>query len=488
MLTTSTRKVNQNTWTDVYRLSCYASYSLGDGLGIRLLNGNSSTVFSQPSSGTTASVSTNLTPNERHSFLEGQMTLQVLSSSCPNGALGGQLTVGYNGYSLLRDNQNNNNIFVGITAYDVNSEELQSIIVHRVNNPTTAGIFVAENDESAAFTYAIPASPVNQRFTYINAREFELYHRQQYNEIFSGNQNGASGSIIPTDAIPEVSFAFTLQSSSGTNNYGIGLFAVYCDGDVEYFIQHNVSDTLFVGVYQRGGNNNNLLFSLDGVRSPVAGTFTLTEQSQVDDMLDGNYEVRVLSASRPQGDISGVVRQQYPYYAFLSGTQLTSPLATASRGIALFDIIRKENAPLQLTYTFTNMVEDATSVDLFFGRIQEDGLFYASLPFQYNFQRYSQGNTQIPINEQIEDGIQSGQTYVVISGYSVPSGEIRGQILPAYEPCVNLTASLLYLDDDDMYSTDFFQYIPAPPPPNSASSLSICSLLLVTVILLVVAA
>lgn len=245
---------------------------------------------------------------------------------------------------------------------------------------------------------------------------------------------------------------------------GGAFFSVLCTREIEYFVYHNLGDSIS-NIYMVN-DDNEFLFSLNGIRSPVMGKQNLNAEL-LGLLLTRNFYL-VLESNSTSAIYRTQVTSEFPLYSYISGSQETPHVSTFSKGLAVFEV---NNDGDSLYYRFFHDLSIDSSISVYRGNFGVDGELLFSLPNIEGF---------ISLSENLKDSLISQELYVRIED---DNESIRGQILLfSLENCY---FDINRDDDDSSYSGYYIssRYF-SPADDSSFLRISFVSILFIALLLL----
>lgn len=238
---------------------------------------------------------------------------------------------------------------------------------------------------------------------------------------------------------------------TSSNNRGAGLFAYHCDTKIlEFVILHNVPDarSAFIGTAAAGQPGINL-FSLGSGASPIYGSVQMNNEEEVL-LYSRNLYTTIVSVEFPQGEIRGQISVEYDWWAYLSGTNVVSPVTTAAVGVATLQLSGQQNR--RLDYSIFHSVEFPLRATINIAREGQNGPLDLVFPTVFSPIR---GDDIVFDDDELEAFVTEG-AYISITSIDNPFlGEVRGQIRRV-DPCkagsdnsLTISASNGNNNDDD---------------------------------------
>jgi len=372
-------------------------------------------------------LSTDDDDTEEAALLSGEWYISVMTDDCPSGIIRGQLTNSFNvwavldGFNEIPPVVSNTNGFA-VSDYNVAQRRLNSFIQY--NTPDVFSVTLnqgSQNDVGIDFyTFNDRSSPIDESYIYIEPREDELYHNQHfYNVLSEDNPLGAiRGQLHVLDATPNINFAVMLRDPSNPNNKNAcGLFSLLCTNELEYMVSHNMDNIVSAAVYDI--NTQDIVFNLNGIRSPIIGKQELSN-SLIASLL--NEDLFIVLESANGQELEAEIRPEFPFYAYLTGSEEVPRVSTLERGCALFDfdIVNGE-----LDYHIFYNTPNAQIVEFRDGNFGEIGQLEEFIPIVN--ENFENGTLVLSAEQQAE--ILSEDWYIEIVTSDTGLGLIRGQIL-----------------------------------------------------------
>ncbi|MGH2543745.1 MAG: CHRD domain-containing protein, partial [Ardenticatenaceae bacterium] len=184
------------------------------------------------------------------------------------------------------------------------------------------------------------------------------------------------------------------------------------------------------------GMNGDVIFTLyDGTglfdpTHPVSGSLTLDE-TQLGDLIDGNYYVNVHTTTNPGGEIRGQLRAYDPstateLNALLTGDAEVPPVSTEALGVARLTPVSPDTLDF---YVAVTDIMSITAAHIHKGLPGENGpvilpLYDGSVPFDPDHP--ISGTLTLTAENKVD--LLTGYYYVNVHTEANPGGEIRGQV------------------------------------------------------------
>lgn len=244
------------------------------------------------------------------------------------------------------------------------------------------------------------------------------------------------------------------QQNTASNNRGAGLFSYHCDTKIlEWVILHNIPDAKggFIGAAPEGAQGITL-FSLGNGISPIYGSVKLNAEEELLLYTKGLYTT-IVSGEYPAGEIRGQIAYDYDWWAYLSGTNVVSPVTTPAVGVATMTLFGEQNR--KLDYSIFHNVEYPLRATLNVAKTGVNGELDLVFPTVFSPIR---GNDIVFDDDELE-AFATDSSYITITSIDYPFvGEIRGQIR-RINPCKTqndneLTVSVSGLVNDNNDSSD----------------------------------
>uniref|UniRef100_A0A7S4I8J6 CHRD domain-containing protein n=1 Tax=Vannella robusta TaxID=1487602 RepID=A0A7S4I8J6_9EUKA len=402
---------------------------------------------------------------EEADFLSGNWYILISSEECPNGAIRGQLTNGLNVYSILSEGNEpvpTNSRSRGIAVADFNTadQRLQSFIQFDTDSAIFVQLLQATDSRDAGdvfYTFPDRTSPVEDLFTYIEPRETELYRKQHYYNVVSNDflLGEIRGQLHVVDPTPDVNYAFLIRDSDDDSPLRAGaLVSLLCNGEIEYFISHSL-DIVDAFVID---DNNDFLFNLNGVRSPIMGKQQLSND-EIEKLLQ--FELTVVLQDTEGRTFTSEIRPEFLFYSYISGAQQVPHVNTFSRGMALFAY---DDSTDQLVYHVFHNINGISDISIGEGDFGVPGPLLLSLP---DIEPPVFG--AVSLSEDFLDIFFEQELFISLSSSESSEGPIRGQIL--FNGVENCFVKL----SDSSQSTYTGYYISSryfPAPDSAASTMS----------------
>jgi len=197
-----------------------------------------------------------------------------------------------------------------------------------------------------------------------------------------------------------------------------------CDTKIlEYVVMHNIPDArgAFIGAAPEG-DFGITLFSLGRGISPIYGSVQLTAEEELLLYSRGLY-VSVVSVEYSSGEIRGQITADFDWYAYISGTNVVSPVTTPAVGIATMRLEGEQNR--RLDYAIFHSVELPLRATVNIGYEGENGALDLILPSVFSPIR----GDDIVLDDDELEAFVAGGVYFSITSIDCPFlGEIRGQV------------------------------------------------------------
>mmetsp|Transcript_127592 Transcript_127592/g.190188 ORF Transcript_127592/g.190188 Transcript_127592/m.190188 type:complete len:593 (-) Transcript_127592:76-1854(-) len=375
-------------------------------------------------------------------FLSGLFYINIHSDDYPSGEIRGQLEQTDRFYARLSSSNtiphasgtSAHGIVVG--TYSTQNRELAFDIVHSVQQPLTSGLEIRQGAAGIVgplvYSFKNAQSPSFQTVQYTINEESDFFKDLHYINVLS-NRNPTGeirGQIVTIDYIDELSFTVRMDADQvipgpvESNNRGVGLFAYHCDTKIlEYVLMHNVPDALgaFIGAAPLG-EPGITLFSLTTGASPIYGALQLRQEEELL-LYSRSLYVSVVSDEFSQGEIRGQITVDFDWWAYLSGSNVVSPVTTPSVGIATMTLFGQQNR--KLDYSIFHSVQTPLRATLNVAREGENGPLDLVFPSAFSPIR---GDDIVFDDDELEAFVTEG-SYVSITSLNYPFlGEIRGQV------------------------------------------------------------
>lgn len=286
-----------------------------------------------------------------------------------------------------------------------------------------------------------------QNITGQNAELFTAVSTQQLDQLTSGqmyievltsdNPNGdIRAQIVSSDVTV---FGFALNSAqevpivkSSASGYG---YVAYNSTNESLYLRVNtlgIDDATMAHIHTgRVGYNGPVLVGLTSTQDNTWETPANTQLSNADftALSTGAHYLNVHSSTYPSGEIRGqIVPSEYKVLTYnLSGSQEVPYVKTMASGNA-YTLLNTVNYNFETTVV-TSGVEEAVAAHIHTARVGENGPVLVGLEQSMD----NQNVWSTPANTQIDADILavllSGGHYINVHTPTVPSGEIRGQII-----------------------------------------------------------
>lgn len=420
---------------------------------------------------------------EEAELLSGKWTIVITSSSCIQGALTGQLSNTMNLYAHLQGrNQimNNPSAVEGLAVgrYSTQSQRIDNFLQFAVEDLLYTQIVLSTSlDAPLHFVYAFDdnTSPVQGPLPLPSRKaENQLYHREYYYQVLTRSfpQGEISGRMQVLDAEPEANFAFLLVEDIEDQQLvrGCALFSLLCDGSMEYIVSHEMEGVVNADMVITG--TSQVLFSLNGMRSPIIGKQQLVRDEVVLLLLEQVELTLVLTT--PTVNISGSLAPAYPFYSYISGSQHVPRQSVFERGCAVYDY---DLATRELHYYVYHNLEEVTSVEFYSGDFGVNGLPELSV----NASSGAALSGRVILTEEQQNSFFLERMYVQITD---GARTIRGQLLYSTPHCFEINEQSY--DLLDLFSKDTNRYYSSSPffsNPSSPSSVLLMSWTLLVFVL-----
>lgn len=211
---------------------------------------------------------------------------------------------------------------------------------------------------------------------------------------------------------------------NSSNNRGAGLFAYHCETQIlEFVVFHNVPDARggFIGVASEGEPGINL-FSLGQPSSPIYGSIQLNSEEEVL-LYSRQLYTSIVSVEFPAGEIRGQITVDFDWWAYLSGTNVVSPVTTPAVGVATMRLLGQQNR--RVDYSIFHSIELPLRATMNIAREGENGPLDLVFPSVFSPIR---GDDLVLDDDELEAFVTEG-AYISITSIDNPFlGEVRGQI------------------------------------------------------------
>ena len=388
---------------------------------------------------------------DENEFFAGNWFVFISSRACPNGALRGQLGSNYNIAALLRGfneippiSSPHQGILLGQYNLDPASKAINYEIQHTIPgdfdftfNQGRAGTL---GEPIAGGSYLSGQDRFNLTGTLDSSLQDALYSKGLYTNIFTENfpEGEIRDQIHIVDAIPPINYAFSLDPTQSNDFLGSALFNINCaTGAVEYMVVHNLANPVNASIML----NDGVLSKLNGKISPIFGNFTLSV-GLVEQLIQGNLFIQIDNFSG--GSVRGKIDQQFPLYAYISGSQEVPSVTSPAKGIALLSV---SGSTLSYRVQFENISPTAAHFHFGVAGVKGDILItFDSLVSPVV------GSASLSSNQRNE--LFSGQWYVNLHSTAFSSGESRGQVIPSFSVCAFASENSITPSTDDYVPND----------------------------------
>jgi len=417
---------------------------------------------------------------EEAELLSGKWAVVIRSSTCNVGALAGQLSNSMNLYAHLQSKNQIMNTPSGVEGlavgrYTPQNQRLDNFLQFDLDDLLFSQIVLSTGvDTPLHFVYALDdtTSPVEGSFPLLEKAESQLYHHEYYYQVLTENfpQGEIGGRLQVLDPEPEANFAFLLvENIEGRQRVrGCALFSLLCDGTLEYIISHEMEGVVSADIVS--GATGNVVFSLNGMRSPIIGKEPLIREQVILLLLEEVELTLVLTTETTT--IAGRLAPAYPFYSYLSGSQHVPRQSVFARGCAVYDY---DVTTRQLQYYMYHNLEGVTSIQFYAGDFGVNG----SPVFSVNARTALSG--QVTLSEAQQNSFFREQMYVQVTD---GTQTIRGQLLYSTPHCFEMNEESY--DLLDLFSKDTNRYYSSSPffsNPSSPSTVLLMSWALLVFVL-----
>jgi len=191
-------------------------------------------------------------------------------------------------------------------------------------------------------------------------------------------------------------------------------------------IEHTVFDSTGASINgpAEPGANGAAIITFSSTATPIQGSQTLGSDEEKS-LLAGLLYINIQSPSYPQGDIRGqIVRSKSKYVSNLSGQSFNPPVKGNTTGEAQFTY---DHTTQQLSFTITHNITNPGTAALH-GPASEDQVANATFRFP-NSRSPINGNFQFNVSDEVV--LFDNLFYINITSNSLPTGELRGQVVYA---------------------------------------------------------
>lgn len=382
-------------------------------------------------------------------FLSGNWYINILSLEYPSGEIRGQIEHTDRFYSRLSTSNtiphasgsSAKGIAVGGYSHNNPTRELSFDLVHSVQQPSDEGLEIRRGSPGIVgplvYQFKDAVSPAYENVDYTISEEEDFFSDLHYLNLLSVNNPSGEirGQMVTIDYVNEIAFTSRLDAESSippvnSNNRGAALFSYDCTTKIiEYVVMHNIPDArgAFIGAAP-AGDFGITLFSLGRGASPIYGSVQLTPEEELL-LYDRGLYVSVVSVEFQSGEIRGQITADFDWYAYLSGTNVVSPITTPAVGIATMRLEGEQNR--RLNYAIFHNVELPLRATVNVAKEGENGpldLIFASVfsPIR--------GDDIVLDDDELEAFVTDGIYFSVTSVDYPFLGEIRGQV-KRINPC-----------------------------------------------------
>lgn len=195
---------------------------------------------------------------------------------------------------------------------------------------------------------------------------------------------------------------------------------------------HNVSSATITHIHRApAGANGPVAFDLGDPVSPIEATWTGMTPADIADLLAGNLYVNIHAGGRPEGEIRGqILPRTVDSFSFeASGDQEVPPTDSTATGNCDANL---SDLATSVFVQCTHNVDELTDIHLHAAPPGVDG------PAIFNFPETNPFSGDVPLTPRLVADFAAGFLYVNIHSTDYDTGEIRGQLLGAESPAVDL--------------------------------------------------
>ena len=236
--------------------------------------------------------------------------------------------------------------------------------------------------------------------------------------------------------------------SDNSDNTGCGIFSFDCESKLfEFIVMHTIRNSVSVNIgFGKIGEDGPTLYSVNSRNiSAVFGSRYLSYEEEYYLYTDQLF-VTVSSGDFPEAEIRGQISTNFDFYAYLSGTFVSSPITTAAVGCATFLYTNRTRV---FDYAIYHSVESPIEVTMSVGAEGQEGVVDRIFPAVSSPIR---GDSFILDDDEIE-ALAYENLYVQVVSTSYPYvGEIRGQI-KRIKPCKPNDDNQLSLSEPDTFNS-----------------------------------
>jgi hypothetical protein len=213
---------------------------------------------------------------------------------------------------------------------------------------------------------------------------------------------------------------------------------------LEFLILHDIPDASRMFIFTGPANQPQIVTELPTPGSPVYGTLKLSPQIELL-LYRQQLSILITSPEFPQGEISGEISVAFDWWVYLSGTNVVSPVTTASVGCATMRLEGDQNRRLNYEILHSVPVNNTLDVLLAIGKEGENGVvdrIFASSASPIR------GDDIIMDDDELEAYV-TDRAYLLVTSDEYPYlGEIRGTI-KRVNPCVASNDNVLTVSVSD---------------------------------------
>lgn len=402
---------------------------------------------------------------QENDFLNGNWYITLTSRYFITGEIRGQIEHSDRAFSILRventvpraTSSSASGICLGTySAFD--PPQLLTInVIHTVVDSTY--LDVATGIPGAVgpigYSFIMEESPAYDSMTLsIDEQENFIDDLIYLNLLSRKNPNGEiRGQLISIDYPESVGFTSRLAplNNVDSDNSGCGIFSYDCDSKLfEFIVMHTIRDSVSVNIgFGAEGENGAILYSVNSRNiSAVYGSRYLTYE-EVYYLYTYQLFVTVSSTDFEEFEIRGQINTEFDFYAYLSGTFVSSPVTTAAVGCSTF---LYTNATRVFDYAIYHSVSSPIEVTLSVGAEGQEGVVDRIFP---SVSSPIRGDNFLLDDDEIE-ALAYENLYVQVVSTSYPYvGEIRGQI-KRVKPCKPNDDNQLSLSEPETFNSRLY--------------------------------
>ncbi len=181
-------------------------------------------------------------------------------------------------------------------------------------------------------------------------------------------------------------------------------------------------------VFGNVGENGDVQFNIQAGEGSVAELFSRISGTQLQQLIDGEMYIEALTTDNPAGDIRAqIVNANVTVFGFqLNGSQEVPSVRTQATG----DGYVVYNSTTQAFYLRVNTadLDDATMAHVHTGRVGNNGPVLVAL--ESDTQNVWETPSDAELSTELFGVLANGGHYLNVHTTRIPSGEIRGQIVP----------------------------------------------------------